>query len=351
MRCLAFALLVICGVTQAFANGALALQKRVQEVYRDHRDSVVTIYAVHGSGTNGDTPSILIGTGFFISRDGHLLTNANTVIGAERVWFERDSIGYLVEAVGQDTLTNVAVLRAKALPAEFDYLRFSDSSSRPAPGAFVLAISSEFGMPPGPSLGMVTGANTQYGDRVLPTVFLRTDLSAEKGKGGAPVFDLNGAVAGMLIVSLPEIGSSFLLPARAIQRVRDDILFAGKVTFAHFGFDTRQIAGPEQSVHVVVESIEEKGPAAEAGVQSGDILRRVGDFPIQRDADMRQAFFYTRPEETVLITVERDGEELELPVRAGRRESPPTIVPTAAREGPLPVMDRLRGETEEEAGN
>jgi len=307
------------------------LQRRVIDIYRDNRKAVVTVNAAHHPEEDSGRAARFVGTGFFISRDGHILTNTNTIFGADRVWVERDGVGYLAEVIGSDPLTNVAIIQVLAQPPDFQFLRFAEKARLPEVGSLVVALTSEMGMPPGPSMGLINGWNTRYGDRILPTIYLRSDIPYDGGEGGSPVFDINGALIGMVIVSLPETRSSFILPARAVQRIRDDILFSGKVTFAHFGFNTRQQPDLARGAHIEIEGVDAEGPAARGGVKAGDILRQVGDFEIKTDEDLRTAFFYTRPNELVNIVVERNGERIELAIKVGVREAPPTAMPPVQR--------------------
>jgi len=314
----------------------------VVDIYQANKNAIVTVYAAHHPEENAGRPALFVGTGFFISRDGHILTNTNTIFGADRVWVERDGVGYLSEVVGSDPLTNVAIIKALALPGDFQYLRFADKPNPPDIGSFVVALTSELGMAPGPSMGLINGWNTRYGDRILPTIYLRSDIPFDGGEGGSPIFDINGSLIGMVIVALPEIRSSFILPARAVQRIRDDILFSGKVTFAHFGFSTLQKPDLTEGPRIEIEEIEPDGPAARGGIQAGDVLLKVGDFDIRTDENLRTAFFYTRPNELVNVVVRRGEEEIEMPVKVGVREAPPTAMPPMEKS-PQETYDALKG--------
>ncbi len=319
-----------CHADNADGNGAvvLALQERISGIYKDNKAAVVTVYAAHESAQQGGRDSYFVGTGFFISKDGHILTNTNVIHGADRLWVEREGVGYLAELVGADAVTNVAILKALALPPGYKFLRFSEDKTLPEVGSLVVSLTSELGMSPGPSMGIVNGRNTRYGERILPTVYLRADIPFDGGEGGAPVFDINGALVGMMIVALPEIRSSFVLPARAIERIRDDILFAGEVKFAHYGFTARQVPDMKVGPRVVVEALEANGPSKAAGIREGDVLVKVGDYDISTEDDLRAAFFFTRPEELVTMTVRRKNEPLTVQVKVGVRESPPTAIPS-----------------------
>ncbi|MGE9293346.1 MAG: trypsin-like peptidase domain-containing protein [Puniceicoccales bacterium] len=316
------------------SGGPLALQKRVIDIYRANEKAVVKVFAAFDGKQPGGKSVLFIGTGFYISKEGHILTNTNVTYGADRIWVERNGIAYAAELIGSDPLTNVSIIKVFALPADFQFLRLSDSPDAPPIGSFLVALTCELGQDPGPSLGLVSGWNTNYGERVLPTIYLRSDIPSDGGEGGSPVFDVNGSLVGMLIVALPEIRSSFILPARAIQRIRDDILFSGKVTYAYFGLQTRQKSNLDSGPWVEVEGLVEAGPAAQAGLKVGDKVLEMGDFTITTDADLRIASFYQRPDEFVPLLIERDGERIELSVKPGAREAPPSAMPPVGANTP-----------------
>lgn len=297
---------------------------------------MVKVFAAFDKESDESNTVLFIGTGFYISKEGHILTNTNITYGADRIWVERNGIAYAAEHIGSDPLTNVSIIKVFALPSDFQFLRFTDSPETPAIGSFLVSLSCELGQPPGPSLGLVTGWNTNYGERILPTIYLRSDIPFDGGEGGSPVFDINGALVGMIIVALPELRSSFILPARAIQRIRDDILFSGKVTYAYFGFQTRQKSDLENGPWIEVEGLVEDGPATKAGVKIGDRIIQVGDFPITTDADLRIATFFQRPDEFVPVIIKRADAEIELSIQPGAREAPPTAMPPVGPSVPGP---------------
>ncbi|MGF1451946.1 MAG: S1C family serine protease [Opitutales bacterium] len=342
--------LLFCGVIGQLPaqeeDPLVELQERIVTIQQEHAPAVVTVFAQHRPADPEQPASHFVGTGFFISREGLILTATNVVFGADRVWVENDGAGYLAEVVGADRLTNVAILRLLAVPENLTFLRFPEEPQLPAVGSLLVSISSELGMAPGPEFGLVSGRNTTYGERVLPTIYLRTTLALNGGENGAPVFDLNGNLIGMAIIGLPETRSSFVLPVRALERVRDDVLFSGEVTFAHFGFTTLELRDPAQASRVVVEGVEPGGPAEAAGVEPNDIILRLGPFDIRRDDDLRRAFFFTRPDERVDLVVLRDGKKRTLMLKAGRRERPPTAVELSPRDSlKLPDGSVPPGET------
>lgn len=305
----------------------LNLQRRIIEIHKKNHDGVFKVLAAFNPKDAQSKALLFVGTGFCVSQEGHILTNTNVTLGADRVWVERNGVAYAAEQVGHDPLTNISVIRILEPPINLTVLRLTEMSKPPEIGSLLIAMTCELGLDPGPTMGLVKGWNTSYGDRILPTVYIRTDIAADGGEGGGPVFDLNGSLVGMMVVALPEIRSSFTLPAKAVSRVLDDVLLSGEVTYAHFGFETKQLSAIKQGPHVVIEELEAEGPAEKAGLMAGDILQQIGEFTIETDTDLRLASFYIRPDEYVPIVVLRDEMHIELAIKVGLREFPDSEVP------------------------
>ena len=294
------------------------LQDRIISVFENKSKAVAKIFATC-EGEEG--AALYIGTGFFISCEGLLMTNAQVTDKASRVWIEHDGIIFQARILGQDAASNLSILALQNLPKEFSYVQIGDATELSPVGTLLLGITCELGLDPGPSLGMITGWNTNYGDHMFPTVYLRSDMPCDGGEGGSPVFDLNGRFVGMMVAALPEIRSSFLIPALALQRLRDDILFDGKVTYGWFGLQTREISDQVNGTRVVVEEVKAGSPAEIAGLQPGDILKKVGDYPIGNDINLRWATFFIRPGQFVNVQIKREGEEHRFSLKVENREA------------------------------
>lgn len=319
-RLLGFALF-IC-IAPFLAASVAEFQERIYSVFEENKASVVRIKAailVDDEGMEEPKVTLRVGTGFFISREGHILANASVVHQAQRVWFEHDSIAFAAEKVGTDLGTNVALLRAVSLPPDFHYVPLSESTGISRIGLLVISISCTLDFSPAPSSGMVTGHESSFGPRVFPTTYMRTNIPAYPGEGGAPVFDLNGRLIGMKVASLPEIGSSYVIPTNAAVRIRDDLLFSGEVRYAWLGLEVSEKADSTKGRWVEVDSVSPEGPADSAGIIAGDQLISVGDFEIQRINDLREASFFSRVGQFVDIKIKRDDEEKRLSLRLAAR--------------------------------
>ncbi|MCD8481688.1 MAG: S1C family serine protease [Verrucomicrobia bacterium] len=234
----------------------LVLQNRITELYREHRTAMVRVKAVHASEKEGeDVPQLVIGTGFFISREGLILTNASIVANPVRVWVEHNGIAYSCDVVGIDAPTNIALLRIHSLPRQFSFFHLADAAEPPPIGSFVMRLSMPLEFDVTPDLGLITGVEGRFGNRFFPCNFIRTNISAGPGDGGAAYVDLSGRLLGLQVGSLPELRATYMLPARAALRIRDDLLFSGEVRYGWIGFEVREESSIVSGPSLVINSI------------------------------------------------------------------------------------------------
>lgn len=309
------------------------------EIYRENQDAVVRVKGAYEETSESGNPEIVlkIGTGFFISKDGHVLANATRTFGARRIWVEHRGVDYAAELLGSDTVNNISLLRLITMPERFGVIRMGETPDLPEIGTMAVAISHYLDFEAAPSLGMVQNYSRRYANSIFPTTFLRMSISNDYGEGGAPVLDLNGRLVGMLIASLPDIRSSFALPSRAVMRIRDDLLFEGEVQYSWIGIEVD--SNPDwETGRVRISKVMEGTPASKAGILDGDILLQVGEFPIRQVEDYPNASFFTRPGQFVTVKVERNGEQLAFTLRVEERpENEPLIINKDPEKLPPPV--------------
>ncbi|HSH09635.1 MAG TPA: S1C family serine protease, partial [Oceanipulchritudo sp.] len=216
---------LVSGQTSSDFRG---LEERIVSLFEDNQSALVRVKAIYPPKDDEEVPQVVIGSGFFISREGLILTNASIVYQPLRVWIEHNEIAYSAEVLGQDERSNVAFLRTHTLPESFNFLHLADSAELPRVGSFVLRIGMPLEFNASPNLGIVTGFESRFGDRFFPCNYIRTSIAAGPGDGGSAYFDLAGRLLGIQVGSLPDLGASYILPARAALRIRDDILFSGQ---------------------------------------------------------------------------------------------------------------------------
>jgi len=221
-----------------------------------------------------------LGSGFIVSRDGVILTNAHVVSGASEVTVKlTDRREFPAKVVGIDKDTDVAVLKidAKDLPT----VKIGDPSKVQV-GEWVLAIGSPFGFENSASAGIVSARHRSLPDEgYVP--FLQTDVAVNPGNSGGPLFDAAGEVIGInsqiYTSSGGYMGVSFAIPIDTALKVEHELLAHGKVTRARLGVmiqevnqELAQSFGLPKPEGALVSSVEKASPAAEAGIEPGDII-------------------------------------------------------------------------------
>lgn len=259
-----------------------------------------------------------VGTGFFISASGQILTNASLVDGAKRLWYEVDGVAYLAELKGLDVPTNVALLQAKTMPKNFNTINLADNVSLPMSGAFLMRLSLPLEFPATPTVGIVQGADTQFGPRAFPTRYLRVQMGTGPGEAGGPVFDLQGRFVGMNVATLPELGATYVLPARALNWVREGLASSGGHVYSYFGFNANEELGDDGKMRLVVKNVEDKdkGPAAQAGLRVGDVIVEAGNKLATSISDVRDAAFFTKPGQYLDLKVRRANKDIPVAIQA-----------------------------------
>jgi S1-C subfamily serine protease len=141
------------------------------------------------------------------------------------------------------------------------------------------------------------------------------------GEVGAPVFDLQGRFVGITYAALPDLRSSFLLPANACSRIRDDLLLKGKVDYGWFGITTTRKLNPENGFDILIDDFIDGSPGALSTLKKGDVLRKIAGTVIRNRGNLANASFFARPGTFVEFVVAREGKELVVPVKVASRPS------------------------------
>lgn len=341
----------VVSVSWSFANSAdaLALQQRMVDVFQQNRGAIVRVKAAYKNPNSSPTAereqkldvTLRVGTGFFISKEGHVLVSASRAAGADRVWIEYEGKPYATESVGHDRLTNISVLRVLELPEAFDIVAIDTSAPLPELGSITMAITCPLDFDPSPAMGMVTGYDKKLGPRVFPTGYIRTSISVDGGQGGCPMFDINGRFIGMSVASIAELNGSYCLPPDALVRVRDDLLFAGKIIHGWMGLEVKANVELDGANYVTLSRLVEDGPAAEAGLQVGDQVLAIAGREIADVSDVPSAIFFTRANQFTPVKVRRGEEVLEFSVKTlPRPEKNPMIEAEESEPEPVSSSDK-----------
>ena len=261
-----------------------------------------------------------LGSGFILSPDGYVMTNAHVVRGADDITVTTsDRREFKAKVIGADTRTDVALLKVDAtgLPA----VRMGDPNKLRV-GEWVIAIGSPFGLENTVTAGIVSAKSRDTGD-FLP--FIQTDVAVNPGNSGGPLINMRGEVVGInsqiFTTSGAYNGISFAIPIDEANHVQQQLRTSGRVIRGRIGVSieavSRDVAtaiGLSKPQGAVVTSVDKDGPAQKAGVEAGDVILRFDGKPIERASDLPRFVGGTKPGSTVNMSVFRKGNQRELPV-------------------------------------
>lgn len=284
-----------------------------------------------------------VGSGFIVSRDGEVLTNAHVVDGAGEVFVKlADRREFKARVVGTDRRTDVAVLKIAA--AGLPTLTTDDSGNTKA-GEWVIAIGSPFDLDNTVTAGIVSARARETGD-FLPLI--QTDVPVNPGNSGGPLINLRGEVVGInsQIYSRSGgfMGISFAIPIADALRVAGQLKGTGHVTRGRMGVyltdvdrDVADALGLARTQGGFIGRVERGGPAERAGLRDGDIIMAFNGAVVERSAQLRRLAADTRPGTTVDLTVWRNGAARHIDVTLAELEAErpaPRIKPKAAPAAP-----------------
>jgi serine protease Do len=261
-----------------------------------------------------------VGSGFIISDDGYVMTNAHVVEGADEVTVTlTDRREFKAKVLGADTRSDVALLKVEArnLPS----LRIGDSN-RIRVGEWVIAIGSPFNLENTVTAGIISAKARDTGE-YLPLI--QSDVAVNPGNSGGPLINMRGEVIGInsqiATLSGAYNGISFAVPIDEVMRVADQIKKTGKVTRGRLGVQisevTRDVAeslGLGRARGAEVAMVEPGGPAEKAGVKVGDIILKFNGKDIEKSSDLPRQVGGTAVGSRATVSVWRRGQQLDLPV-------------------------------------
>lgn len=267
------------------------------------------------------------GSGFFISKDGYIVTNNHVIEGgSEFTIVLNDGTELQAELVGADPRTDLAVLKAES-DEPFTYVDFTDESKMRV-GDWVVAVGNPFGLGGTVTAGIISARGRDIGANFYDD-FIQIDAAVNRGNSGGPTFNLAGEVVGVNTAifspSGGNVGIAFAIPAALAKNVVDDLIKDGAVERGWLGV---QIADVSQEIAESVGLAEAKGalindvnagePAEQAGIKAGDIVISVGGEEVASSRELARKVAAHKPGEDLEIVVWRNGKTEDLTVALGR---------------------------------
>ena len=290
-----------------------------------------------------------LGSGFIVSQDGYILTNAHVVDAADEIVVRlTDKREFKAKVIGADKRTDVALLKieAQGLPA----VRIRDPSALRV-GEWVLAIGSPFGFDNSVTAGIVSAKG-----RSLPqenyVPFIQTDVAINPGNSGGPLFNMNGEVVGInsQIYSRSGgfMGISFAIPIDVAMDVQNQLRSGGKVSRGRLGVVIQEVSkelaesfGLSKAQGAAINAVEKGGPAEKAGLEPGDVILKFDGKAVNNSADLPRIVGMTKPGSRVPVQIWRKGSIREIQVVVGEVPDDKIATRAGAQKAPEQAANRL----------
>jgi serine protease Do len=285
------------------------------------------------------TESAPQGSGAIVSSDGHIVTNVHVIEGAEEIMVTTsDRQRFPAKLLGADASLDLAVLQIKA--EGLRPLSFADSE-KVRVGQMVFAVGNPFGLQETITQGIISARERLFSSETAFNDFFQTDAAINPGNSGGPLVNIRGEIVGINNFIFSQSGGSqgigFSIPANTVRRVLDQILEHGRVLRPQLGVMLEELdagvagqLGLPDDRGALVGAVVPGSPAAVAGLQRGDVIRKFDGRDVRDLFDLRKKVAEAKIDQEVKVEVLRDGKSLVLPVMI--RETPPR-----GRAGALPA--------------
>ncbi len=268
------------------------------------------------------------GTGFVVSDDGYIVTNNHVVRGADAITvLLADDREYAATIVGTDPETDLAVIRIEA--DGLDPVRFGASRELEV-GEWVIAVGSPFGLEQTVTAGIVSATGRTGMGLATFENFIQTDAAINPGNSGGPLVSLNGEVVGVNTAISSRSGGfngiGFAIPSQTVRGVMESLIDDGRVSRGWLGVQVQKLTpdlaasfGLEDTGGSLVATVVADGPAADAGLEAGDLIVALDGVPIEDTAALLNAIALTEPGARLQVELIRDGERRTFEVTLGER--------------------------------
>ncbi|MBI4291111.1 MAG: DegQ family serine endoprotease [Betaproteobacteria bacterium] len=266
-----------------------------------------------------------LGSGFIISADGYILTNAHVVDNADEITVKlNDKREYPARVIGRDKRTDVALIKIDA--AGLPTVRFGDPTKLKV-GEWVAAIGSPFGFENSVTQGIVSAKGRSLPQENL-VPFIQTDVAINPGNSGGPLFNMKGEVIGINSQIYSRTGGfmglSFAIPIDVAMEVQNQLRQTGRVVRGRIGVVIQEVSkelaesfGLAKPVGALVNAVEKGGPAEKAGVETGDIILKFDGKSVTNSGDLPRIVGNTRPGNKASLELWRKGSPREVTVTVG----------------------------------
>ena len=286
----------------------------------------------HGEGPKPRVhQAITMGSGFFISPDGYAVTNTHVVEDSDTAEIRTsDDKTYSAKVVGKDSLSDIALIKVDG-HNDFSYVKLADQP--PRTGEWVLTAGNPFGLGGTVTAGIVSARDRNIESNAAEGL-LQIDAPINKGDSGGPSFNTRGEVIGVnSMIFSPSggsVGVAFAVPADTVKTVIPQLKDKGKVTRGWMGAELQSVT-PELADSLdakglrgaIVADVEGSGPAARAGLTTGDVVTSAGGEPIKNASELAKKVQGMAPGSQVQLGLLRKGKQSSVGVTLGQMPEQP----------------------------
>ncbi len=263
------------------------------------------------------------GSGFILSADGHLLTNAHVVADTDTVQVTlKDGRSFEGKVVGVDAVTDVAAVKIKA--NNLPQVRIGNSNNL-IPGEWAIAIGNPLGLDNTVTVGIISATDRSSAQVGVPdkrVTFIQTDAAINPGNSGGPLLNAQGEVIGVnTAIRSDAQGLGFAIPIQTAARVANQLFSRGRVDHPFLGIKmvdltstTREQINQETNLNikqnsgVLIVEVLEKSPSEQAGLKEGDVIQKIDNNPVKKSSEVQQYVEATTLGTTLRLEIKRDGE-------------------------------------------
>lgn len=292
-----------------------------------------------------------LGSGFIISSDGYILTNAHVVETADEITVKlNDKREFVAEVIGTDRKTDIALIKINA--TELPKVTQGNPENLRV-GEWVIAIGSPFGFEHSVTAGIVSAKGRSLAqENYVP--FIQTDVAINPGNSGGPLFNMKGEVVGINSQIYSRTGGfmglSFAIPINVATEIADQLKVNGKISRGRIGVMIQEVTkelaesfGLSDSNGALVVSVEKGGPADQAGIKPRDIILKFDEKDVTISADLPRIVGNTKPNSKVVIQIWRDGTLKTVKVEVGETPSDETVENRKLKQGKKPDTSNRLG--------
>lgn len=275
-----------------------------------------------------------LGSGFIVSNDGRIITNAHVVDGVDTVQVTlKDGRSFEGRVLGTDPVTDVAVIKIDA--NDLPTVAISDSDQI-QPGEWAIAIGNPLGLDNTVTVGIISATGRSSGQVGVPDKrvnFIQTDAAINPGNSGGPLLNQKGEVIGMnTAIRADAQGIGFAIPMNTVQRIADQLAAEGSVEHPYLGVQMVTLTPDvqrelnnnpnsgltvDEEQGVLIARVSPNSPAAEAGLRSGDVIQSINGQAIQDAAELQNIVEDSRVGNSLEIGLKRNGQTINLSARLG----------------------------------